>query len=358
MKINTFFPYFNLSQRRGLLWLLLMVFVLQIIIIFFDQIFKENHPITVVNPNLQKQFDSLQKLAIERKKIKIYPFNPNYLTDYKGYFLGMSTVQIDKVLAFRKTGKYFQTKKQFQQVSGISDSLFVILEPYIKIPVFKNYNSSNLNFIKKALTTDINKATENDLQSVNGIGKVLSARIVKYRNVIGGFTDQSQLLKVYGLEPEVAQKVWKAFGIQSKNKAVEKLPSQKMPVNTAKAIDFQKVNGIGEKLSVRIEKYRDKLGGFTIPEQLNEVYGLKPEVIKLFWKYFKIKNPNQNIIKIDLNEANIKELAQNPYISYQLAKKIVSYRTLHGAFTNFDDLLKVTDFPQKKYKQICLYLKL
>jgi len=358
MKINTYFPYFNVSQRRGILLLFFLVFILQILIIFSDQFFTTQQQTVAVDSLLVKQFDSLQQLADKQQQPKIYPFNPNYLTDYKGYYLGMTVEQIDKVLAFRKTGKYFQDKKHFQRISGISDSLYQKLEPYINIPVFKRYENSGAKFAKKSSTTDINKATELDLQTISGIGKVLSARIIKYRNAIGGFTDQTQLNKVYGLEPEVVQRVWKHFSIQAAYLPKENFPQQKIPVNTAKAVDFQRVNGIGKKLSIRIEKYRDKIGGFTIPEQLNDVYGLQPDVVQRFWKYFKIENPNQNILKIDLNESNIKELSKNPYISYQLSKKIVSYRTLHGAFTNFDTLLKVEGFPKEKYKQICLYLKL
>jgi len=88
------------------------------------------------------------------------------------------------------------------------------------------------------------------------------------------------------------------------------------------------------------------------------VYGLKPEVVKRIWQQFDIKNPNTQIIKISLNDANIKELAKNPYISYKLAKNIISYRTLHGAFLNFGDLLKINDFPKTKFKQITLFLEL
>ena len=33
----------------------------------------------------QRQIDSLKIVALENKKPKIYPFNPNYITDYKGY---------------------------------------------------------------------------------------------------------------------------------------------------------------------------------------------------------------------------------------------------------------------------------
>jgi len=355
MKNRISLPYFNRQQRRGLFVLGILIVFFQCIIYSFDDFFKPKPLNISISGQLQKEYDSLRQVALSKKRKKIYPFNPDYLTDYKGYYLGLNVGQIDSVLAFRKRGAHFATKQQFKEVAGLSDSLFTVLEPYIKIVNFstKNYPSKNLYQPK---TRNINKATAQDLQTVSGIGTVLSERIVKYRKSIGGFTDKKQLNKVYGLKPEVAAKVWQKFKLmKSVDKPLVNLVQK--PVNEATAEDFKQVYGVGEKLAGRIVKYRQKIGGFTIKEQLNDVYGLSPETIDAFWRHFKLEKPAKIPFKIDLNEANIKELAKNPYIPYQLAKKIVSYRTLHGAFHTFDDLLKVPEYPENKHKQICLYLK-
>ena len=55
---------------------------------------------------------------------------------------------------------------------------------------------------RPAVLVDLNSADTTELQKVRGIGPVLSKRIVKYRKLIGGFTDKSQLRQVYGLSPE------------------------------------------------------------------------------------------------------------------------------------------------------------
>ena len=350
-------PDFNRSQRRGILLLLSIIFIGQIAIWLFDNTDSISNESSKIPPALQQQYDSLKKLALQKRQPKIYPFNPNYLSDYKGYFLGLTPQQIDKVSAFRQTGRYFQSKQEFKQVAGLSDSLFQKLMPYINIPEYKSKNNSHQYNHKPLTTNDMNLATAKDLQTINGIGPVLSKRIVKYRKAIGGFKDWSQLQKVYGLKPEVVAKIQQKFVLKPSTKPIKK-PAVKKPINTATADDLQQVYGIGEKLARRIIKYRESIGGFTIKEQVNAVYGLRPETIELLWNSFKIAHPAEIHLKIDLNDANIKELAKNPYISYQLAKKIVSYRTLHGAFHNFADLLKVPDYPADKHKLISLYLKL
>ena len=350
-------PDFNRSQRRGIFILLLLIFSGLIAVTCFDCIFKPSKYNSNIPSELQRQYDSLKKLAFQRQKPKIYPFNPNYLSDYKGYVLGLTPKQIDKIMNFRQSGRYFQSKQEFKEIAGLSDSLFQKLEPYIKIPDFKFNKIQSYDKYKRLTTNDINKATAEDLQSIYGVGPVLSKRIVKYRNMIGGFKDMSQLEKIYGLEPEVVARIKSKFVIKSLSQD-KKTTIVKKPINTATEEELKQVYGIGDKLARRIVKYRQSLGGFTVKEQLNEVYGLKPETIKRLWERFTIENPAKIRLKINLNDANIKELAKNPYISYQLAKKIVSYRTLNGAFHNFDDLLKVPDYPVDKHKKICLYLKL
>jgi DNA uptake protein ComE-like DNA-binding protein len=46
---------------------------------------------------------------------------------------------------------------------------------------------------------DINRADSLQLLPLPGIGPVFAARIVKYRNLLGGFTQADQLLEVYGM---------------------------------------------------------------------------------------------------------------------------------------------------------------
>ena len=63
------------------------------------------------------EIDSLKKIKLEASKPKIYPFNPNFISDFKGATLGMSNEEIDRLLAFRKENKWINSKEQFQVVT-------------------------------------------------------------------------------------------------------------------------------------------------------------------------------------------------------------------------------------------------
>lgn len=55
---------------------------------------------------------------------------------------------------------------------------------------------------KERWTLELNSCDTSDLARLPGIGKVLSSRIIKYRNLLGGYVSREQLLEVYGLSRE------------------------------------------------------------------------------------------------------------------------------------------------------------
>ncbi|MFO7922582.1 MAG: helix-hairpin-helix domain-containing protein [Bacteroidales bacterium] len=49
---------------------------------------------------------------------------------------------------------------------------------------------------------DVNSADTATLIKIRGLGQVLSRRILKYRGILGGYYDVSQLLEVYGIDED------------------------------------------------------------------------------------------------------------------------------------------------------------
>ncbi len=354
--------WYNKSQRRGILLLSFLIISLQICYYYID--FSSNIFITLNTTEInmfQTKIDSLKHIEVENRKPKIYPFNPSFITDYKGYKLGMNTQEIDKLLTYRKQGKYINSPKQFQKVTGISNSLLNKLKPYFKFPDWINKEKkNNHNIIKvfKGEKSNLNFCNANELQKIDGIGEKLSKRIIKYRNSIGSFKSKEQLQKVYGLKQEVVAKILNRYYIIK----VETLNSNEFDnttttkdLNKATAIDLKTINGIGEILANRIIKYRTKIKGFYFSDQLKEVYGLSPEVIKKINSQFKIIT-KPTIKKININEATFKEILHLPYINYELTKKIFNYRDEFAEIQSLEELKKIEGFPIDKYDRIILYL--
>jgi competence ComEA-like helix-hairpin-helix protein len=293
MKIFKSHFWYNKSQRNGIFLLVLLILLLQIFI--YTDVFSSDK-ITDINQSellaFQDQIDSLKVIEIENRKPKKYPFNPNYITDYKGAQLGMSLQEIDRLLAFRKTNKFINSKKEFQKVTKVSDSLLDKISPYFKFPDWvlkKNQQKPSLLLLvkkqsvykKKAVSTiDINKATAEDFKTISGVGPAFSERIIKYRSKLQGFSFESQVNEVWGLDKEVVEKVVSTFKI------------------------------------------------------------IKKPIIK----------------KVNVNTVTFKELLMNPYIDYELCKKIFNYRDEVAELQDISELKNIDGFPLKLYDRIVLYL--
>ena len=133
-KIKSHFWYTK-NQRNGILFLLIIIIFLQLILHFKN--FDSQQLVDLSQPKItsyNKQLDSLKKKSSKKKKFKIYPFNPNYISDYKGYQLGMNIDEIDRLLAYREQKLYVNSAKEFQTITKISDSLLQKISPFFKFP--------------------------------------------------------------------------------------------------------------------------------------------------------------------------------------------------------------------------------
>ncbi len=280
-------------QRNGILLLFCLICTIQLVYHHVDfrvdavEVF-DNREVLV----FQKRIDSLKQLAIQKGKPKIYPFNPNFISDYKGYQLGMSIEQIDRLHQFRKQKKFVNSAMEFQEVTKISDSLLNEISVYFKFPSWvrnkKNKNSeSKMTFnhevkLDKTLltTTDLNQATLTDFLVIEGVDDAIAERIIKYRTKLQGFVFENQIQEVWGLETGIAEEIMEVFSVE------------------------------------------------TTPK----------------------------ILKINVNTASFKEVLKNPYIDYDLCVKIFEYRDEVAELQDISELKNIEGFPIDKYDRIVVYL--
>ena len=57
--------------------------------------------------------------------------------------MGMSEQEIDRLLTFRKKGKYVNSAREFQQVTGVGDSLLRMMSPLFKFPEWTQKNRND-----------------------------------------------------------------------------------------------------------------------------------------------------------------------------------------------------------------------
>lgn len=203
-----------------------------------------------------------------------------------------------------------------------------------------------------------------------GFSEMLAKRIVKYREKGGKFRRKSDLAKIYGMDSSfyhqiygfivLPEKTERATVVRKKTPAKDIFASvkklDKFDLNKVDTAGLKLVNGIGEKLSLRILKYREAIGGFVNINQLKEIYGLDTLVVSRLAERAIIGDDFQPT-KININTASEKQLAAHPYIR-KAAKAIVSYRFQHGNFRSVDEITNVASIDETTRRKILPYLKI
>ncbi|WP_134198787.1 MULTISPECIES: ComEA family DNA-binding protein [Flavobacteriaceae] len=279
---------FTKQQRNGIFLLLLLIVAFQCVYFFVD--FSETEIKVDENElsDFKAEIDSLRLVEIENRKPKLYPFNPNFITDYKGYTLGMTNEEIHRLLTYRKQDKWINSVQQFQEVTQVSDSLLNAISPYFKFPEWVTNPKPKTTFQYQNNNTpktynqkqDLNKATAAQLQKVNGIGETLSKRIVQYRNKFqGGFIADVQLTEVYGLSPEVIERLTNEFTVKTPRVV------KKINLNTATRDELVTIQHIDYEIAHAIIEQRTLREGFKSLDDLAKVKDFplnKIEIIKLY----------------------------------------------------------------------------
>ncbi|WP_052323789.1 helix-hairpin-helix domain-containing protein [Flavihumibacter sp. ZG627] len=227
---------------------------------------------------------------------KLFLFDPNTASHADWVALGVRDKTASTIIRYREKGGRFRKPEDISRIFGLSPSLAMRLQPFVRI---------------KPLPVD---------QS-----------------------NESAAIKT--------GKVW-----NNNNFPVPPSATLKVDINSADSLQWLALPGIGPKLTSRILNFRQRLGGFNSVHQIAEVYGLADSVFQII-KPLLVAGEGQ-IKQISINLAGKAELAEHPYIRQQLASTIVQYREAHGPFTQLEDLMRIHLISEKVFEKIRPYLKI
>jgi len=244
--------------------------------------------------NQRQKEDSLNKIqrtdkfnftqidnSVEQSKLYPFKFNPNKLPAEQWRKIGLSDRQINGIKNYEAKGGRFYIKKDFKKLYVISENEYEVLEPFIDLPV------------------EILKTT-------------------------------------YQSHPKEAIEL--------------------IELNNADSITLKKLKGIGNVLSKRIVRYRDRLGGFYKKEQLFEVNGIDTALFRTIEPYLTLEK--RLVRQIDINSADFSTLKGHPYLSSNIALSIINYRNMHGNYKTLPDIMKSALVTEELFYKISPYFKI
>lgn len=145
-----------------------------------------------------------KKLLSNRSvKMQLAAFDPNTASREELIQLGFPDRTAGTLINFRSKGGTFRYKEDLRKVYGLSETLYGKLAPYIEL----EEKNAPIAIGKESIKIDINRADAEDWRRLRGIGPVLSSRIVKFREKLGGFISVEQVAETYGLADSTFQQI-------------------------------------------------------------------------------------------------------------------------------------------------------
>lgn len=300
-----FFKYFQFTtiERNGFLMLCFGIICTNIALFAYKLFNKKEKPIShrmyklggveviAEKPDKDAVIDhspAYVKTSFSRKDIRYFTFDPNTASSKDWHKLGLSDRQTQVIQNYLAKGGRFYKKEDLKKIYSISAKDYQLLEPYIAIsqrqesrenePEKKVYTNNKVydepNFVA------INLADTSELKRLNGIGTVLAARIVKFRDALGGFHSVDQLKEVYGITDESFQRIKSKLTVAGHE--IKKLSINKMDMA---ALD--KHPYISKKQAQGIVNYRLQHGDYTDMNTLSQNKALDQEFLRKIEPYLE-----------------------------------------------------------------------
>ena len=215
----------------------------------------------------------------KKEQYQLKPFNPNFISEYKGYTLGLSAQELDRLYAYREQGKWINSASDFKKVTRVSDSLLEIISPMFKFPQWINQKNKPKIVEKKfsALSysdkRDLNGVLAEELQKHCNLPDFIARRIVKYRTKIGGFVSDIQLKDISGLYENQRKKILSLFTVKTPKNI------EKVNINKASVQELIEVPYFDFETALEIRDLIKNNGGISSFEELGKINGFSLEKI-------------------------------------------------------------------------------
>ena len=223
--------------------------------------------------------------SVAENKLKPFPFNPNLLPSEQWSQMGLKDWQIKVIKKYESKGGKFYKKEDFKRMFCISPSEYEILEPYISIPEQKNDYADRkpeIREVKKRVLVDLNTADSVTILTLYGIGPSFARRIIKYRNLLGGFYDKSQLLEVYGFDQGKLEKIEDFCEVSSTG-------IKRVNINSIRVDELKKHPYLDYYTAKAIVDQRIILGRYSSIQQIKSIPLIHEELFNKIQHYFVLE---------------------------------------------------------------------
>jgi competence protein ComEA len=202
----------------------------------------------------------------------LFTFDPNTATSEDWQRMGLNARTSKTIVNYVSKGGKFYKPEDLQKIWGMPEGFYERVQPYINItsvqrkayPAFENNKPAFERKEKPLITVNMNEADTTALIALPGIGSKLSARILLFREKLGGFYSVEQIGETYGLPDSTFQQIKGRLQVDGAG-------IRKMNVNTATKDELKVHPYIRWNLANAIVEYRNQHGAFKNLEELKNI---------------------------------------------------------------------------------------
>jgi DNA uptake protein ComE-like DNA-binding protein len=213
----------------------------------------------------------------------LFSFNPNTITEQSMDSLALPSFIKRNILSYRNAGGKIKSVTDFRKIYGMNDSIFETVKDFLFFDspvegivtnnilihenntdeIQKRSNSKELN--AAIFKIELNSTDSIELIKLNGIGPVFASRIIKYRDLLGGYYKKEQLLEVYNFPEETFKSI-------ENNLEADPEKIKRMRLNFVDFSELLRHPYLEKEHAQVIINYRDKHGAF---QSVNELFDKK-----------------------------------------------------------------------------------
>jgi competence protein ComEA len=230
------------------------------------------------------QYDRSSNNYYGKPKGELFYFDPNTLSTEGWQKLGLRDKTIHTIQNYLSKGGHFKKPEDLQKIYGLFPNEFERIAPYIKIEspgetnnykAFTNIaateNPPAKTYTPRYSIFDINSADTTAFIGLPGIGSKLAARIINFRDKLGGFYSVAQVGETFGLPDSTFQKVKQYLKLENTS-------IRKININTATVDELKSHPYIKWGLANTIIAYRNEHGLFSKVEDIKKVMAVTEEI--------------------------------------------------------------------------------
>lgn len=243
-----------------------------------------------LSPEIESLADSIfsvRKSSSEKKDrlLRPSPFDPNELSAAGFRSMGLDSQLSDRIIRYREKGGKFRKREDLLRIWGMDSSVAAVILPFARLrsdSLPRQINKPKKDPIK--IQHDLNLADTTDFESVNGIGRKMAVRIIKYRTALGGFINKNQLYEVFGIDSLAV------FSMDEFYIAPDFTPVT-IDINQATYETLEGHPYLSPLHAKAILFYRYQHGNFSSPEKLSEVKRIDSKTLERLRPYIRSRVP-------------------------------------------------------------------